>query len=160
MILSLRAKQTTFNEVLETLTLFAQISNIQVNAAKSAVFPIGPLSSTVNNLDISPFKWSATENCHYLGITVNTRTGKHNPNYHYGVAIIDHINSILSPRNSLQHTLFGWVLNVKTFISSKLNYFFSLAPAPHKLALQKAQSHINNYIWSYSIHYVKAKLFV
>ena len=164
MILSLKAKQSTFKEVLETLTQFSKISNLHVNAAKSAVFPIGPKRSAKNTLDISPFKWSDSSDCDYLGIMVIIKSIikqviiKQSSQKHFGMGILHHIDSITAPRNSTEHSLLGRILNVKVFIASKLNYYFALAPAPPLQILNSAQSHINKYIWSYGIHHITANL--
>ena len=158
MILSLKAKQSTFKEVLETLMQFSKISNLHVNAAKSAVFPIGPKHSAKNTLDILTFKWSDSSDCDYLGIMVNMCSAKQSSQLHFGFGILHHIDSITAPRNSTEHSLLGRVLNVKVFIASKLNYYFALALAPPLQTLNSTQSHINKYIWSNGIHHVTANL--
>ena len=161
LILSLKAKQSTFHEVLSTLTLFAQVSNLAVNAEKSAVFPLGSLSSTTPPaaLDIAPFKWSSEEHMLYLGIP--TPISSHSRIHYYPAQvsnIIQSADSLLSPRNSFDDVIPGRVLNVKTFVASKLQYYFALAPTPNKSFLDKVQSKLNNYVWSYGKHHVEACL--
>ena len=158
MILSLKAKQTTFDAVLHTLIDFAKVSNLAVNEHKSAVFAIGQEKTAPQNVDISPFKWNQDSHFTYLGIQVPVTSYRNNLGQHAIQTIIPHAESILRPRNTVDHVIMGRILNVKTFIESKLNYYFALAPLPNKASLTKAQSVLNKYIWSFGFHHVAARL--
>ena len=154
MILSLKAKQSCFDEVFRTLTDFAKISNLSVNYSKSSVIPIGP-NRLNRNLNVGQFQWCTDLSVKYLGIDVPT---VYNPGFrfHQGPVsnIFDHIESTLHCRNQFHVVLQGRILNVKTFISSKLMYYFSLAPSPSKNFLKQIQKQLNNYVWSYRKHMV------
>ena len=52
----------------------------------------------------------------------------------------------------------GRILNVKTFVASKLMYYFSLSLSPSIKFLNSVQSQLINYVWSYRLHRVSAKL--
>ena len=158
MILSLKAKQITFNQVLDTLQEFAKISNLKVNSDKSAMFAIGSREKS-RHLNIEPFKWSKEDYCQYLGISVPLKGFPHGgvPELSL-VHILGILDSVLSLQNTCEHSLLGRVLNIKTFVASKLNYYFSLSFVATITALKKAQSRLNDYVWNYRIHYVNAKL--
>ena len=68
LLLSLRAKQVTFNAVLQTLQEFAAISNLHVNASKSILFPIGKNTRFTEHVNVLPFRWSTEPFIPYLGI--------------------------------------------------------------------------------------------
>ena len=152
---SLKAKQISFSQLLETLQLFAQISNLQVNMDKTMVFPIGPECKAPQLVDIAPFKWCSDEVIDYLGITVPLT--RFTPRQHPVASILTYAKSVLGERNSPQFNIFGRNLNIKTFIASKLNYYFALAPAPTVTFLPKVQSFLTSYIWN-GAHHVAAQL--
>ena len=161
MMLSLKAKQSTFREVLNMLIDFAKISNLSVNADKTAVFPIGSIAPINERIDISPFKWSSEPTCQYLGISVPIRIqsiSKCRSSQPAVATIIEHAKSVLLPRNTRDYFLYGRILNVKAFIGAKLNYYFALAVSPTDTVLKKVQSKLNDYVWSYGLHHVEAKL--
>ena len=69
-----------------------------------------------------------------------------------------YINSQLSPRDGIQHTLLGRILFVKSLIGSKLLYTFSMSPSPPDRVYSMLQSMLNKYIWSNGCHYITANL--
>ena len=160
MILSLKAKQVTFSQVLLTLQDFANISNLRVNSEKSATFAIGPKEKS-KQINIEPFIWKEDVHCDYLGIPVLLQ---HNEGQVSGTIpipatdLLRLVDSTLYPRNSPEHTLLGQALNIHALFASKLNYYFSLSCAPTDKVLRKVQSHINHYLWSYRKHHVTDQL--
>ena len=125
MILSLKANHTTISAVLQTLQEFSKISNLMVNADKSIAFPLGP-HHKVNKekaCDITPFTWSASEYCDYLGIQVPLQfncKGKL-ATVHPQFNMHDYVHSSLLARDNYTDTILGRKHNGQAFIASKMS---------------------------------------
>ena len=112
--------------------------------------------------EIQGFKFH-TENCFtYLGTQVASRTQREfnfkSPYAETYQALKPYIRAKLQPRSGIQHSLLGRILNVKSFIGSKLLYIFSLTPSPPKPIYNQIQAMLNAYIWSNGRHHIAAKL--
>ena len=104
-------------------------------------------------MEIEPFKWSTEKHIPYLGIQIPASSkftlAYCNPPIEN---IMEHIETVLHPRNSRENVIFGRILNIKAFVASKLNYYFALGLSPPQNILQNAQLILNNYVWAYGIN--------
>ena len=159
MILSLKARQSSFDAVLSTLVDFAKVSNLAVNYSKSTGIAIGKNRSAAQVVDLGEFQWLTDLTFKYLGVEVLVF---HNPYFAHlqkpVAEIFTYIDSVLLLRNHFDHVLQGCILNVRTFVASKLMYYFSLAPSPSRFFMKRLQNQLNNYVWSYRKHMVSLQL--
>ena len=158
MILSIKAKQTSFKAVMDTLIEFNKISNLHVNVEKTAILPIGPKKVAPQILNISPFTWNHEDSFNYLGVSVYTSLHPPYKQQPPQFDLLHHVESILRTRNTLEDVILGRVQNVRAFVGSKMTYYFAFSPTPPKSLFNKIQSIIVNYIWSFGWHPVNAKL--
>ena len=132
MILCLKARSLGFQEVLQTLSDFAIVSDLSINYSKSSVYSIGKHQSAPDHLDISPFSWSQDRSFQYLGIQVLVhRVPDAVVDQPAVLTILDHVNMVLKTRNSIQHCMHGRILNVKTLLRRNLCIIFLLLLLPH-----------------------------
>ena len=155
-LLVLKWTQQTFNELLQVLKEFGEVSNLQVNKHKSTIVTIGPRRNERDRLVGSEFFPSAPDGrFHYLGIDwdVKRHSCPELVNFKREMASI---KKQVMERNNFSHTMIGRVLNVKSLFASKLIYKLQSIPSPATEWLNGLQSILNQYIWSFGRHYVKA----
>ena len=135
------------------------MSNLAVNQSKSTVIAIGRKRSASQVVNIGQFQWLEDLSFKYLGVEIPVL---HNPYFLFlqkPVAdIFGYLDSVLMCRNHFDHVLQGRILNIRTFVASKLMYYFSLAPSPSKEFMRCLQNQLNNYVWSYRKHMASFQL--
>ena len=159
MILSLKVHQSSFDAVLCTLMDFAKVSNLAVNQSKSQVIAIGNDRLASQLVNVGQFQWIEDLSFKYLGVEIPVRNTPYFVYLQKLVAdIFGYLDSVLLLRNHFEHVLQGRILNVHTFVASKLMYYFSLAPSPLHAFMKHLQTQLNNYVWSYQKHMASFQL--
>ena len=163
-ILVLQNDEISFRALLHTLKHFALVSNLLVNREKSLLIPIGcNVDSRIIAPELGHFKVVQGKSFQYLGTDIWPTTELYKAQEMSLRSkcfdlIPSYTDKTLVPRDTINHTILGRILNVKTFVGSKLVYLFSTAPSPNLAWHAHIQKNLNQYVWSGGRVGVNAKL--
>ena len=147
-ILVLKWAKSVLDAVKEVLNDFYCISNLKVNSFKSSIIPIGPSPFDWCKLEDEPtFPHNRTGVFAYLGVDIFCSYGDQTRKSLFEIEL-SKVKEIAVKRSSPDHTLLGWVSNVRSLMVSCFTYKFSCAPSPSPQWFKNLQSYLNKYVWS------------
>ena len=152
-LLALKWAQSTFNEMVQVLQEFSEVSNLVVNQQKSLIIRIGKNKDRQNKLQGSEsFPYFDGRFFRYLGIDWVLHEGKYVLQFNFD-SVVKKVKEVAEVRSGPMHSTLGRLCNVRSLMLPRFLYKFSCLPSPSPGWFKKMQSILTNYFWDNKVHH-------